>query len=57
MARKNKLGTSFCSLGLEKDEEKEMKAYLKYKQWSAKRYLRYLVRTDLQLNGKLKPIK
>lgn len=47
MARQNKLGTSFCSLGLEQDEEEKLKAHLKKKKWSAKRYIRFLVRTDL----------
>ena len=53
MARKNKKGTSFCSLGLERAEEKILKAHLEKKKWSAKRYLRYLVRSDLHINIKL----
>lgn len=53
MARQNKLGTSFCGLDLEEDEVKKMKAHLTKMKWSAKRYLRYLVRTDLKLNTKL----
>jgi hypothetical protein len=53
MARINKKGTSFSSLGLELGEERELKKYLASKQWSAKRYLRYLVRSDLRLITKL----
>jgi len=53
MARINKKGTSFSSLGLEQNEEKELKKYLASKQWSAKRYIRFLVRSDLRLNTKL----
>jgi hypothetical protein len=55
MARENKLGSSFCSLGLEEDEEKALKSHLKEMGWSGKRYLRYLVRTDLKFKIKLKP--
>lgn len=54
MARVNKLGTSYCGLNLEQYEVKEMKAYLAKKGWSAKRYLRNLVRADLQIKIKLK---
>ena len=53
MARKNIIGTPFLSLGLEKSEERILKAYLKEKKWSAKRYIRFLVRSDLQIKIKL----
>lgn len=53
MARKNKKGTSFCSLGLEPTEEKILIKFLKDKKWSAKRYIRFLIRTDLKLTVKL----
>lgn len=53
MARINKNGTSFCSLGLEIKEEGALKEHLKKKKWSAKRYLRFLVRSDLNLTVKL----
>lgn len=48
MARKNKLGTSFCSLQLEIQEEKEIKLYLEQKDISAKQLLRYLIRKHLK---------
>lgn len=57
MARKNKKGTSFSGLGLAENEEKTLRAHLKDKKWSAKRYLRFLVRTDLGLEIKLKITK
>lgn len=53
MARINKNGTSFSSLGLEEKEEKALKKFLQEKKWSAKRYLRFLIRSDLNLNTKL----
>lgn len=48
MARKNKLGTSFCNLDLEKDEEKKLRQYLKDEDKSAKSLLRKLVREFLK---------
>lgn len=54
MARINKNGTSFCSLNLEEDEEAVLKKFLGEKKWSAKRYLRLLIRRDLELKTKLK---
>ena len=54
MARINKKGTAYLGLFDDKSEAKRLKAYLKEKKWSAKRYLRYLVRSDLGLNIKLK---
>jgi len=48
MARKNKLGTSFCSLALELQEEVEIKKYLEDKDISAKQLLRYLIRKHLK---------
>jgi hypothetical protein len=49
MARHNKLGNSFLGLALEPDEEKKLKLYLKAKKWSGKRYMRLLVRNDLNI--------
>jgi hypothetical protein len=54
MARKNTKGTSFCGLGLERAEEKVLKAYLKEKKWSAKRYIKFLIRTDLKIKIDIK---
>lgn len=54
MARKNKLGTSYCSLGLEDSEEVALIQYLSTKKWSCKSYLRMLIRTDLEIQIKLK---
>lgn len=54
MARKNNKGTSFCSLSLETHEENVLKKFLRDKRWSAKRYIRFLIRSDLNLNVKLK---
>lgn len=48
MARKNKLGTPFLGLALEKPEEKEIKAYLKKEGISAKQLMRYLLRKFLK---------
>lgn len=53
MARVNKKGTSYCSLGLERSEENILKEHLTKKKWSAKRYLRFLIRKDLKINIKL----
>lgn len=47
MARINKLGTSYCSLGLEKEEEEAFKKFLAQQGWSAKRCIRYLIRTEI----------
>lgn len=44
MARENLKGTSFCGLGLEKEEEKAIKKFLKDEDASAKWLLRKLVR-------------
>lgn len=48
MARKNKLGNSFCGLKLEKEEEQKWKKFLKGKAISAKHHLRFLVRQFLK---------
>lgn len=53
MARINKNGTPFLSLGLEGTEERVLKEFLARKKWSAKRYIRFLIRSDLGLNIKL----
>ncbi len=53
MARHNLNGTSFKGLNLEKDEESILKKHLEHKGWSAVRYIRYLIRNDLNLKPKL----
>jgi hypothetical protein len=57
VARKNKKGTAYLGLFEDKDEVRILKAHLKEKKWSAKRYLRFLVRSDLKLNIKIKTLK
>jgi len=48
MARKNKKGSSFLALGLEKSEEKELKRILKSDGKSGKRLIIKLVRTYIK---------
>ena len=47
MARKNRNGTPFCGLDLEKDVVREWKKFLKTKRLSAKNHLRILIRQFL----------
>jgi hypothetical protein len=44
MSRENTKGTSFCGLGLEKDEEKKLKKHLADQEISAKKLMRRLIR-------------
>lgn len=53
MAKPNKLGTSYLGLDLEEHEEKIMQNFLIKKGWSAKRWLRSLIRKELNLDVKL----
>ena len=55
MARKNKLGTSFCGLGLEAYEEIVIKSWLTEKDKTAKQHLRTLLRKHLIDEGLVKP--
>ena len=54
MSRQNKLGTSYCSLGLDGAEETELQKFLKAKGWSCKSYIRMLIRKDLNIQIQLK---
>lgn len=48
MARKNKLGTPYLGLKLDKEEEAKLKKYLKGKEESAKKLQRKLLRDFLK---------
>lgn len=56
MARENKLGNPFAGLGLDSKEETILQAYLVKQKLSAKSYVRFLIRKDLEGKKLLKSV-